>query len=347
MSVSGADDKIDSAWAQSLSLSFRFLYLVVAVLGLAWAASNCRIISSDSRAVVVRFGQVVRVQGSGLLLAAPRPIEQVLILPAAARQIQLKIAALVGPGTPEEQLAGLAGISPDPRNNTGMLLTGDFSVVHLQASLFYQIDDPRAFVLSGPHVTPALERLFIASAVTICGSRDLDAILVARPELDQSSANRLGRERLRSDLMHEINRRLSALAAQNDGLGVTITRVDLLPSIPRDAKDAFDSVLRVMQNAEADQARARTDAERTAQYAVETVGSNLADAEAAADERVAEARTRTADVSALAADAKGLSGNALTNRIYRERIGNILRKAGEVVVVTPNGGRTILAGVPK
>ena len=347
MSAMSADDKIDSAWAQSLSLSFRFLYLVVTILGLVWAASNCRIVPSDSRAVVVRFGQVVRVQGAGLLLAAPRPIEQVLILPAAARQIQLQIAALLGSGTPEEQLAGLAGISPDPRNNTGMLLTGDFSVVHLQASLFYQIDDPRAYVLSGPHVTPALERLFIASAVTICGSRDLDAILVARPELDQSSANRLGRERLRADLMREVNRRLAALAAQNDGLGVTITRVDLLPSIPRDAKDSFDSVLRVVQSAEADQARARTEAERTAQYAAESRGSTLTSAEAAAEEKITEAKTRTADVTALAADAKGLSGGALTNRIYRERIGNVLQKAGEVIVVAPNGGRTILSGAPK
>jgi regulator of protease activity HflC (stomatin/prohibitin superfamily) len=347
MSAEAAEDRADNAWAQSLSLSFRFLYLAVAVLGLAWAVSNCRIIPPDGRAVVVRFGQVVREQGAGLLLAAPRPIEQVLPLPAAAQQIQFRINAFQGPGSAEERRAGLAPVGADPRQNTGMLLTGDFSVVHLQASLFYQIDDARAYVLAGPHVAPALERLFIASAVTVCGSRDLDAILVARPELDRSSANRLLRERLRADLLQEVNRRLRDLARQQDGLGITVTRVDLVPSIPTDAKESFDNVLRVIQYAETARAEAQTEAERTAQFAQEQHDLVMANTQAAASERVTEASTRTADINALAADARGLSGVALANKLYRDRIGKILNKAGQVTVVTPNGGRMVIGEAQK
>jgi regulator of protease activity HflC (stomatin/prohibitin superfamily) len=344
VTVAVQDKPADGAWAQSLALSFRFLYLVVAVLGAAWALSNCRVISSDDRAVVVRFGQVVREQGAGLLLAFPRPVEQVVMLPSASRQIEFRIAPFNNTASQDNQNPAATAVSEDPRRNTGMLLTGDFSVVHLKASLFYQVDDARAYVLAGPHVAPALERLFIASAVAVAGSRDLDAILVARPELDQSNANRLGRERLRADLAAEVNRRLRALADQGDSLGVVVARVDLLPSIPADAKDAFDSVLRSVQGAETAIADSRTEAERTGQDAEQSKDRILTDAQAKAEEQVTGARTRTAEIAALAADAKGVSGPALANRIYRDRIGKVLGKAQYVVVVTPDGGRTLLPG---
>src|SRR5260370_17746419 len=106
-------------------------------------------------------------------------------------------------------------ISDYARENTAFLLTGDASVVHLQATLLYQIIDPAAYILAAEHVGPALQRLFVASAVSVCASRDLDTILVARPELDSGSnaAARAGREQLRADLMNGINHRLDDLTA--------------------------------------------------------------------------------------------------------------------------------------
>ncbi|HVY33480.1 MAG TPA: SPFH domain-containing protein [Caulobacteraceae bacterium] len=343
MTAAPADKQINGAWAQSLSLSFRFLYLVVFLLGVGWAISNCRVIPPESRAVVTRFGQVVGEQGSGLLLALPRPIEEVLILPSATRQIEFKIQPFQSSARDPNGLnMDVAAISDDARQNTGMLLTGDFSVVHLDATLFYQINDARAYVLAGPHVTPALERLFIASAVTVCGSRDLDAILVARPELDQSPSIRISRDHLRADLMTEVNRRLRDLADQGNSLGISVTRVDLLPSIPADAKDAFDSVLRAVQEAETVTAQARTSAERVAQGADEDKDRMLTNAEASAEETVTKANARTADITALANDSHGLSGSTLANQIYRNRIGNIIAQAQDVVTIPPSARSTLV-----
>jgi regulator of protease activity HflC (stomatin/prohibitin superfamily) len=275
----------------------------------------------------------------------PKPIEQVAILPSASRQIEFAVAPFNGATTePTAQAMSSPMISGDPRQNTGMLLTGDFSVVHLRATLFYQIDDPRAYVLSQAHVAPALERLFIASAVTVCAGRDLDAILVARPELAESSATRVSRQRLRGDLLAEVNRRLGALAAQGDSLGVVVARVDLFPSIPADAKDSFDSVLRAVQGAETAIAEARTGAEQTAQDAEQKKDRMLTDAQAGAEEQVTEAKTRTAEIDALAQDARGLSGRSLATRLYRERIGKVLGKARDVVVIDPKSGATIVPG---
>src|ERR1700691_3173851 len=295
------EGKTEGAWAQAAQLAFRFLFLVVFVLAVGWAISNCRQVPPDSRAIVLRFGTVVRQARAGLLLALPQPFERVIILPSADRQIQFQIDAFQGAGAGSEALA--VSISTNARDNAGILLTGDMSLVHLSATLFYQITDANAYVLSSEHVAPALARLFTASAVSVAAKRDLDTILVARPERNSASdAFRLGRESLRSDLMNEVNRRLSDLAGQGASLGISISRVDLLPSIPAEAKAAFDSVLYAMQNAETAIAQARTQAELLTQRSNQGRDRILTDAQALAQERITQARTRTDAISALSAN---------------------------------------------
>ncbi len=73
---------------------------------------------------------------------------------------------------------------------------------------------------------PALDRLVTRSAVALTAARDLDTILVARPELigaDNQAAER--RERLRGDLVRGINQRLAELTATGQGLGIEVARV--------------------------------------------------------------------------------------------------------------------------
>src|ERR1700691_2381627 len=175
------EGKTEGAWAQAAQLAFRFLFLVVFVLAVGWAISICRQVPPDSRAIVLRFGTVVRQARAGLLLALPQPFERVIILPSADRQIQFRIDAFQGSGAASSEAVAVS-ISSNPRDNAGILLTGDMSLVHLSATLFYQITDANAYVLSSEHVAPGLARLFTASAVTVAARRDLDTILVARPE---------------------------------------------------------------------------------------------------------------------------------------------------------------------
>src|SRR3954471_24126138 len=85
------------AWAQAIALSFRFLFLVVAILGVGWLVSNCRIVRPDDRAIVIRLGTVVREVGAGLLIAAPKPFETVMILPSADRQLAFEIKSFRTP----------------------------------------------------------------------------------------------------------------------------------------------------------------------------------------------------------------------------------------------------------
>ena len=92
-------------------------------------------------------------------------------------------------------------LAGDATAGSGYLLSGDAGMVQLDVRVFYKVTEPYAFVLQGDHVLPALDRLVTRSAVALTAARDLDTILVARPELigsDNGAAER--RERLRGEL---------------------------------------------------------------------------------------------------------------------------------------------------
>jgi regulator of protease activity HflC (stomatin/prohibitin superfamily) len=332
------------AWAQSAKLAFRFMFLAVILAAVGWFFSNIRQVPPESRALVYRFGQLVRQQGAGLLLAWPQPVERIVILPSQDRQLEFRIDGF----EPDSSQGSDFMISDYARENVAFLLTGDTSVVHLQASLLYQITDPAAYVLAAEHVAPALQRMFVASAVAVCASRDIDTILVARPELvaAASAASRASREQLRNDLMNAINRRLDDLAAQGASLGIKVSRVDLAAAIPSGAKSAFDYVLIATQQADRDIAEAHTGAAMTQLRANQDRDRTLTDADARAEEKVTEAKTRTAAVDALAKGSPGLSGEMLESRVYYDRIGALLAKAARVDTVDSKGGINVMLPGP-
>ena len=110
--------------AQSVAIGFRTVYIAAALLGLLWLTSNVREIASDTQAVVLRFGRIVRTQEAGLLIAWPRPIEDVQLLPGPERQLSQNIATLP-PQT--EKSAALVG----PFVALGLQLLAHLGLQHL------------------------------------------------------------------------------------------------------------------------------------------------------------------------------------------------------------------------
>ena len=162
-----ADPALRGPLAGSVRLGFLMLYAMVFLLAAGWLTTNLRQVPPDSRAVVFRFGRVDRVQEAGLLLAWPTPIEQVRLLPAADRQIEYKVPAqqtgFQSDETdmqlePNDDVIHLQG--DRDLNNSAYLMTGDGNVVSLDATLFFTILDPTAYLLVEDHVRPALQRIF-------------------------------------------------------------------------------------------------------------------------------------------------------------------------------------------
>jgi regulator of protease activity HflC (stomatin/prohibitin superfamily) len=341
-----ADLKEIGPLGQSVALTFRFLFIAVCVLACGWLVSNVRQVPADSQAVVMRFGSVARIKGSGLVLAFPRPIEQVVLVPALARQIGLPLARFTQGQSAGASAQGGYELARDPALNAGFLLTGDLNVVHLDAQIFYQVSDPAAYMVQTEHVRPALQRLFIASAISVIAGRGLDSILVARPEMAARRAEAAERERLRADIMAEVNARLAALGAADSQLGVLVSRVDLVPSIPAMAKSAFDNVLSVAQGAETTVARARTAAQFTTQDANSKKDKVVTSAAATAQESITNAKSQTASIATLGEQTRGMSRGMQMTRLYQDRINALLPKAAGVDVVDPQGGaKAMLPGV--
>ncbi len=337
-----------SPWIQAGQLAFLALFAVTLLAAVAWAFSNVRQIDPQNRALVLHFGALDRIQNAGLLWAWPRPFEQVILLPAADRVIERRIDNLLrsDAALQADRLASFATPLSDALAGSGYLLTGDAGVVQLDVRVFYKVIEPYAFVLQGEHVLPALDRLVTRSAVALSAARDLDTILVARPELigaDSQAAER--RERLRGDLVQGINRRLVELAATGQGLGIEVVRVDVQSSLPAPAVNAFNAVLTASQQADKTVANARTDAEKLTQSANERADRTVQLAQAQASERLAKASADTATVLSLAKAQQQGTDPQMLLRIYRERLPTIMGQAGSVTTVNPNDdSRLIIQG---
>jgi regulator of protease activity HflC (stomatin/prohibitin superfamily) len=351
-------------WLQAGRLAFIAAYAILSIAALRWLSSNTRQVNPSNRAVVVRMGALHRVHSAGLLLAWPKPIEHVVLVPAAETILERQVQALLRPtgaslgparapvsAGGDDEAADQSAMMQDASNNdagagAGYLLTGDAGVVSLDIRVSYTVTDVFDYVLQGPHILPALDRLVTRSAVAVCASRDLDTILVARPELiggDSRVAER--RERLRADLVRSINAALDTLKQGGAGLGIAVARVDVQSRLPVDAVDAFDAVLSASQSADQTIADARTTATYSMQAATQAADRTLEVAQAQASERLSKAQSDTSSLLRLAQLIRDRTEPQLMMRIYRERISQILAKAGSLTQVDPkDDARLIIDG---
>lgn len=338
-------DEPDGPVVQSIAIGFRVLSVAIALLAAAWVASNWREVPADSEAVVLRFGRIVGVQQAGLVLSWPRPVGQVELVPGADRLLTLRTATTA-------RRAGLQDVFTDASDvaipdGAGSYLTGDGGVVLLSATITYRVADGAAYLLARPHVEPALQRLFSASATGVAAARGLDDVLVARPDrADAASARSVSmenrRQAMRGDLLAAMNRRLAELDARGAPLGVTVARIDLEAALPPAAKIAFDGVLVAVQLAEQGIAGARTEATRTMQAADRERDRLLTTAQASAAERVGEARNRTAAIAAIQAGITPASRPATLDQLYRDQLATLLHRVGRLTAVDAGGARVIL-----
>jgi len=345
--------------AQSVAIGFRAVYVAMLLIALVWLTTNIREIAPDSQAVVLRFGRIVRSQQAGLLIAWPRPIEEVRLLPGPDRQLSQEVGVLPAESDKARAIIAASDAQALPPN-VAAYLTGDGNVVLLNATLIYRIDDPQAYALAETHVAAALDRVFRAATVRVTAGQNLNDFLVVQSGAAQSStaqgsdsdAKALAitalRSEVRNSLLQSSNARLQQLAAAGASLGIEIQRIDMTAWLPPDAKTAFDAVLTATQAADRGVAVARTDAERRRQESERERGRLLSAAEATAKELVAAANVDTANIVAIEHEATPQTRSSLLLRVYRADIADIMNRVGSVTLIDPQSGvRFVLPGKQK
>lgn len=334
----------DGPVAQAVRIGFMVLYGGLALLALAWLLGNVRQVPPGSQALILRLGRIAGVQQSGLVLALPRPIDRVVLLPGGDRQMELPIVAGTArmPGI-EDDVSLSSGMRPPEQ--AGAYLSGDGGVVLMQATLTWRIADAAAYYVAADHVAPALRRLFLAATTELAARDDLDDIMVVRPEHAADPTAQARRAAMRADLARAVNDRLHALELADAPLGVEVVRADVDAMLPPPAKSAFDQVLIATQMADQGLAQAQTEAERTRQGAERDRDRILATAHAGAEEWLTAARKQTADILALEQHMDPAARPSLLDQAWRERIGGILHQASVVSAIDPRAtSRLIMPG---
>ena len=314
-----AHEPADGAAFAAVRIAFNVLRVFTVLLALGWATANIRHVPPGSQAVVLRFGRVAGVQQTGLVLALPWPLEKVVLLPSAERQLALKLAA------PSARIPGIfdnASSASGLPEDAGLYLTGDGGVVLLDAAIDWRIADAASYYVSRDHVPAALRRIFLRAGVMVAASRQLDDFLAVWPERAADPAAQEARRAVRGDLVAAMNAQLGALTRAGAGLGVEVTRADVMALLPPSAKSSFDAVLDATRRAEQGLALARTEAARVRQQADQTRDSLLSAAHASAAERLAGARASTAVITALEAHMDPAVRPSMLDQVYRGRIGS-------------------------
>ena len=335
----------EGAVSQSIRIAFRTLQAAIVVLVVVWLVGNVRRVPPDQQAVVLRFGRVVGVQQSGLVMTLPRPIQDVVLLPGPTAQNGLDIdmshraiRVSSGPASARGPLRGTPA---------GTFLTGDNAVIVLNAHVTWRVANEAAYLVAQDRVEPALQRLFAAAATDIAAGHELDDFLAVRPERAGDPAAQARRQAIRGEFAERLNDLLRRFGnAAGPGLGVEITRVDLTPLLPPAAKEAFDRVLQSAQAAEQNLAYARTQALFTTQAAQQDRGRVLTEARAGAGERVSLARERTAAITALEQEANPASRPSLLDQVYRERVAAVVRNAGSLSAIDLRGDNPLIIPGP-
>ena len=143
-----ADDTGSQALAEALRSSFAIVKVVMVLMVLVFFGSGFFQVEPQEKAVILRFGRLSgegtkALLGPGLHWSFPYPIDEVVRIPITEIQ---KVSSNIGWyfTTPEQELSGEelpAGPSLNPAVD-GYVITADRNILHLRATLYYQIDDP-------------------------------------------------------------------------------------------------------------------------------------------------------------------------------------------------------------
>ncbi|MCS7252521.1 MAG: FtsH protease activity modulator HflK [Armatimonadota bacterium] len=212
--------------------------IAILALIIGYLLSGFFVVRANERAVVFRFGKLVREVAPGLHYRIPSPFERVIKVDALSRR-RLEVGFRSKPQTAgdepvvyewafKHQIAGY-----ERRPEEGLVITGDENIIELNMILHYSISDATAFLLRCESPEAILLPLSEAALRSVLSRCDMYAPLVGR------------RKQIETKLMHNLRRDLMRY-----GIGITVHSVklqDVHPPLEADVVDAFHEVARALE----------------------------------------------------------------------------------------------------
>jgi membrane protease subunit HflK len=191
--------------------------------------------------VILRFGKPVgagqkALLGPGLHWSFPYPIDEVVRIPI--REIQ-SVTSTIGwyYMTPEQAVAYRVTGAVPPGGGTlnpavdGYVITADRNIIHVSATLFYQVDDPLHHVFDFVSASNLVQNALNNALLYTAAHFGVDDILYSDVAGFQDA----------------VELRAAQLAGQ-ERLGITVKQCTVDRTPPRQLKDTFDQVTRAREN---------------------------------------------------------------------------------------------------
>jgi len=312
----------ESPTLTALRSSIRLLRWGLVLMVVIYLTSGITIVGSDERALVLRFGKLQPdVHGPGLLFALPRPVDEVIRVPATRVQ-ELALDTLAAPPPIDSGFEALETATLHPVHD-GYALTGDQNIVHVNFSVRYRVADPAAYALA---------------------TRDRDAMLKLALETGSTAAlHTIGVDDALGRGQDELRRRCLAEAQaeiERLGLGVELLGWEIVEITPaRQVLPSFQEVVSA-------QVEARTLLEEAESYA--NTQRPLAEgrayritqsAEADAARQLARAKGETAAFTALLKSYR-IDPGGTRSRLFLETIETVLPRL-QINTVAPSNGAPV------
>ena len=270
----------------AMATSFRILKLIIAILLLLFLASGIKHVEQHQVALHLRFGRLVSTLKPGLTWSFPRPIDEIVRLPARDRADTVIIERFWYQETGRAHLRREVGASPEGQfdlvpGRDGFAVTGDFNVVHCRCEATFVIRDPVRYFLS----VRGAEEADIETGVIQAGRE------IVRAAVTSAVMREVGRRRVDDVLREDLAGLRRAVEESSQEIldeldcGIGISNLDIVKMIPPQAvQQAFDDTFLAGQEAnekvnEAISYRSRILSE-AAGSAGEGIASVIADVEA-------------------------------------------------------------------
>ncbi|HLZ54073.1 MAG TPA: protease modulator HflK [Verrucomicrobiae bacterium] len=280
------EDSGSQALAEALRSSFAIVKFVMVLLVVIFFGSGFFQVGTQEKAIILRFGKPVgqgeaALLGPGLHWSFPYPIDEVVKIPITEIQ---KVTSTIGwyAVTPEQELSGSL---PPPGPSLvpgvdGYVITGDRNIIHVRATLYYQVVDPIRYVFGFTSASNTVQNALNNALLDTAARFKVDDILYSDV----------------AGFQEAVEQRVSSLVDQEQ-LGISVKQCPVDRAPPRQLREIFDQVTEARQN----QNKVLYDA-----HSYENQATNSADAQAAAilNEAI---YARSNYVSAVQADARAFS----------------------------------------
>lgn len=294
-------------FAEILTTVTKYLKLIVIIVVVGICLSGIRIVKSGDVALILRFGKLVgqtqeeQIHQSGLLLAFPYIIDEVIMVPTSTVMEQSVTTYYHGGGNGADH---------------SYVITGDQNIAVMSASVKYMVTDPVAYALNVKD---------IPSVINACVS---NAMLTQAARCDVEELLTTGKEAFIADVRQTASEKLD-----HAGVGITLSSLEMTQlTMPPEVQDIYQQVNAATVQAATSRENATNYYTRMIAYAegVRTEAVAAATADGAA--RTAEAELALAEFWGLLEEYRQ-NPQVVKTRIYNAKVSQMMDAIKQIRVV--------------